>query len=340
MLVPIMVNSFNTSLITYKDLTCLSYVKKVCVACTRSQQKCLKIDNGTKTVFFSDNSKIDYESYVNSNVKVIYEEDKITMYSCDVHNCPYIHLKPLTYYPIDFHLLYPNYYFIQHDSVTTHTVTSFQHCLSQHCSRIDNMLECSNDKMDAFEFEFDKHVTLKCIQNITSAIIVTSKLTSVSYNKFFHYAFNLIYLRLYVRSTFYFDCYTFQSLRNLRVLEFTMKTLPKNQYECIFQHNRNLIKIKVAEFSIWNKCEFRKYAKFTEKAEMISRQYAILVDSEPILKSRPISIVTISLSLFPVVLLIIFYCYQKGWILSHYRDLRRRRQCEHIIKSVTPGTFV
>ena len=305
-----------SSLITYKDQMCLPSINKVCLACTLSldeSEKCLKIDTEMKTVIFSGKKfAIDYDSYVNSGVKMINEDDTITMYSCNV-NDTYIQVTPSIFYPTDRKLRYPKYHVVIHDNVT---VTPFQDCLNKFCLIHINFLKCVNQSIDQFDFNFNKHVTLQCVQNITIALISTLKLTSITYNNLFYYASNLIYLRLHVHNLFHFDCYTFQGLRNLRILEFMTKSVSINKYECVFKYNPNLIKIQVGNFSIWRTCEPIVMETVTIHVTTTTQLHweptTVFLDTKPTTKDRPVSLFTILLLLLLIILLITCYIQKKN----------------------------
>ena len=110
--------------LSYSIQMCISAIKLACVPCTKEQFTRLRCGD-EKTIHFSGrHGKIDYESYINSNVKIIEEDLQWTLYSCNPHD-GYIHVSKSTYYPIARKLEYPPLYDISRE---IHDKWPFQQC--------------------------------------------------------------------------------------------------------------------------------------------------------------------------------------------------------------------
>ena len=234
---------------------CIYFVRDVCHPCNQSDhgaERCAEIRNDMKIISFEKNvTKIDYESYVNSNIKIIKIGEKQTLYMCDSRDA-YMHVRAPDYYPLDRKLHYPFVYV--HPGVVK-LYTPFQECIHNHCLGKSNQFQCSIGFVTDLDFTFNKHVTPKFIQNITSANILAFGMKSLSTNNFFQYACNLIYLDLKMPNLDYFSCYVFETLENLRLLSFAYIKFPIEHYKCIFLYNKNLVRIEAGSFKFWNTCD-------------------------------------------------------------------------------------
>ena len=333
---------------------CLSLQKTICYPCTKSKNDygiCTEIRDEMNTIIFNDigsKTKIDYDSYVNSNIKIIHEHLTTTMYSCDV-NDKYIHVNKSNFYPIDRSLRFPKY---PTPTRKSNIKTPFEHCLATYCLTNNNYFTCKIHLVDNFDFEFNVYVTMKCVQNITKAHISSSSLTHLYLNQFFKHAYNLIYLTLSVHNLKYFTCSVFEDLLNLRLLDFSYFNLPMDRYRCIFQHNNKLIRVRVANVYIWSYCDNVSTTTSTVSTtvtdtkkndiDTITELLAILTDNDidnyvidkPQIRDRTAYYLLLLLLVVALLLLLSFYCYKKEWIASGYRDDRRRRRCEHIRRTI------
>ena len=325
--------SILTSLTTL-DQMCLSVFRFVCIPCNISRDdpvNCLEIDDEKKVINFSGSeTRVDYEKYVNTNIKIIMEDGTYTLYSCD----SYLKVSQTVYFPIGRKLEYPT---IAFSSRSLHDYTPFQDCLNMYCLLNKNHFRCETAFLDKFHFGFDYHVTHKCVQNITMASITTPAIQYLDFNHFFEYAYNLIYLQLELPNLRYFNCQVFRGLRNLRLLDFMHSNFTLDEYKCIFRYNRNLVKIVTEKVFIWNTCDLRPTAPVFRPSTLwrthtilsnttmdspliITEETNIIDDYETPLGERIVYIVALSLLFLSIVLYIISHCCTKVWSMCWCRE--------------------
>ena len=337
---------------TIEDHMCLSFIVNVCFMCSKTQidgGQCMKLNDEMNTIVVSGHKvKIDYKSYINSHIKIIEEDTKVTLYSCDIFNA-YTRYYKRTYYPIGRELRYPKYNLPPY---LNNVDKSFQRCIKTYCLTNMNMnyFECLRQDVKDFDFVMDSQKVLTCVQNITMAYISTSNLTRLHLNTFFQYAYNLIYLQLDLQNLRYVSCNIFKTLSNLRLLDFGYNNFPRDHYECVFKHSENLIKIDAKDVTVWNKCDLFSRTPAIVEYEMNTlssiraEQMTTVIYSQTATEVIPIendqtnskssSYYFFGISVFITCLLlsINIYLFGKAWIVRQWRDARRRHRCQEAIR--------
>ena len=243
-----------TSIFLDCALYCLNSTKNVCHPCEKSAYNihyCEAITKGMKIVSFGKIAKVNYESYLNSNIRIINERSKVTLYSC---YGDYIQVKSYSYYPIKEKVHLKSIHLaVNHNPVHA----KFQKCLEVYCFVNHNIFVCFDETVNRLDFFFNSIITTNCVQNITAAHIASNKITNLKFNLFFYFGRNLIYLHLNFLNLESIDCFVFQNLIYLRIIEFSTNLIKNlKSYKCILNHHINLIKISIGEDTIWNNCDF------------------------------------------------------------------------------------
>ena len=247
---------------------CTTPENDICHACqpfnhSDSIKFCQNITKNVHQINFYGTKNVNYDSYKNSNVKIIVEPEKRTFYPCGI-NSSYITVNRNSYYPIQLNLNLSNVHLpITYSSIETY----FQKCVEKYCFNKNNRFECLDPLVDSLDFTFNSVVTPKCIQNITFANISSPNLSEIRQNTFFLNAVNLIFLKLDLIDLKLFENNVFQHLRHLKTIEvvylYTESELIVNN--SIFRYNPDLILITVPDRRIWNMCKKYYYVVKTMK---------------------------------------------------------------------------
>ena len=246
---------------------CLSYFKTMCYSCNNvniDNNYCIEITTDMKLIHFDYNLTIDYQSYINTNIKMIEEPGIVTYYPC-WNPIGYFQVNSYTYYPIERIPGFPVKSSLA-DGFRTRR-NHFQKCLETFCLKFkDNSLKCLNPLIDSLDFEFNAIVHVNCIQNVTYAYIDSDRLLRIRRNYFFHQAFNLVHLKLNFKNLTSIKCDSMQYLRNLKeviinILNFTNRINPM----CIFRKNPYLVKVTINNQNFWNPCKVNSIVNDTSK---------------------------------------------------------------------------
>ena len=213
---------------------------------------CVRPTRRTKVINFRSNRTpiVNYDWYVNSNIKIIQEHTKFTFYSC---NSAYFQVSRNSYYPIKgtLHLRRVPMKFGYH-----RTHNSFQTSLENYCKMPTNKFRSTEQDVDSLDFVLSGRITSECLQNITTATIVSNRITVLKKMLFFEYADNLVNLKLEFMNLEAFSCVVFENLTRLSIIEFPFTiAIHIESYKCILHNNRNLVKIQVGSITIWNNCD-------------------------------------------------------------------------------------
>ena len=213
---------------------------------------CDNITNEIKVINYRSNNTqiVDYGSYVNGNIKIIKELTKITFYSCDGD---YFQVSRNNYYPLNGKLQFK---VIPIKLAFYRVHMKFQESLERHCRRNSNNFISADKDVYRLDFVFRKSIRVKCLQNITTATIISNRIIVLKENRFFQYAYNLVHLQLEFQNLQSFSCFVFRNLSQLRIVEFPFTAdIHIESYKCILPNNRNLAEIKVGNTSVWNTCD-------------------------------------------------------------------------------------
>ena len=244
---------------------CFNDSKTVCHVCVDPKDpECQEINDEMK-VMFSNWDTVDYDLLRSSKLKIIYELDKITFYSCQ--NNSYIHVDINTYYPLGRKLKFSPLTKQRFENMVANR--EFEVCLNTFCStRPNNIFKCYSYYLTSLEFRFTERITAICLQNITSAQFSMKYLDLVTYNNFFQNAYNIIRLSINVEVIPSFQCYIFENLVNLRLLEFQFRnqTMLPETFKCIFPYNPSLVAIDIINERVWTTCENTMVLKTVSKS--------------------------------------------------------------------------
>ena len=253
---------------------CLNHVSRVCYPCDRTNVTsayCHQITNDMKIIYFQKETLIRYESYINSNIKIIKEPTKVTYYqsSCMYNSQNYYYqVQANTFYPIENELNFSPLP-VGKLSVATNKYSRFQTCLEIYCRfRVNNHLTCSDDHIDGFDFVLNENVTLTCIQNITSINIRSRSISEMYLNTFFRNVYNTVHMDLMLDNLQHLDCATFHTLQNLREIEIQSRnTVQVNSDQCLFRYNPNLVLVVINRNWYWSTCRRDFYKHFSNVSD-------------------------------------------------------------------------
>ena len=238
---------------------CLTWYQYECHPCHPKQQNiCDNITNDIKVLIFHKNTTVYYKLHLNTSIRMIIEDDKITFYPCSIW-ATYFQVDRKNYYPIGRNVYFPSVKLIVNS--LKHIKFKFQDCLTTFCSfSHNNRFGCYHMSLRYFNFTFDQIVTSQCVQNITFASIYSETIFEITQNTFFLTATNLIYLKLAIPNLNYFQCHIFEKLSNLKIIQFEYySTHLINYNKCIFFYSPNIIKIDIGYKTLWNTCNRRLY---------------------------------------------------------------------------------
>ena len=239
-------------------IQCIVYIKPKCVFCdpmVNSKFECAPITADQKLVEFTTNSnlsQIDYNSYLNSGIRMILEPTKVTFYSC-FKDITYFQVNRKTYFPIE-NRMFATKRIRMRRSIGKLNSTIFQTCLETYCKQVHNhRLGCYDPFLVSLDFQFNNAITSLCLQGITFAHILSDQITELRSNSFLSEMNNLVYLKIDLPNLHFFYCNTFMHLRNLRLMDFYVKL--STNITCLFKHNPNIVRIEFMNEIAWNSCE-------------------------------------------------------------------------------------
>ena len=315
---------------------CLSYMKDVCYPCERTghdKHVCKPMTNTTKIIEFEANTtQINYESYRNTNIKIINEPTKITFYSCHP-NVTYFQVYRDTYYPVKQAVLWDKMLLFPH-KLAQHSTDSFQTCLETYCERIrSHRLGCHSPDMDSLNFTLSNSIGTLCIREITVAYIYSTKITEITPNLFFRYAIHLIHLKIDLPKLRSIICNSFWYLRHLRLIDLYVGTNQTENTKCLFQYNPNLVKIEIYNKIIWNECDTYRVFNGNDHVQIKMINKTVVLAPNIIGVKRKIKygsffdlkMITIMLFAFMMLLLVVGVSFSMATFVT-IRCLERRRR--------------
>ena len=296
-----------------------------------TESHCDEITNHTAVIHYAKELKIDYKSYINSNVQMIEEPAKITFYSC-LRDADYLQVSRHNYYPIDGGRTV-KLFAERKLKCNRGPVGYFYDCLELHCFyNRANRLYCTSRIYDSLNIVLKSAVTYLCVQNITYANIWVKNVSNVAnVNHFFQYANNLVYLVLRLKDNSSLTCSSFIHLQNLRVAKLWFD-LPINvsALECMFRYNPNLVKIEFNGHVIWNQCTNFKYSESQKQTVVNIATHNTIVKPSRLFRL----LITCVMYMFAIIVIVGLYFYYR-----HQRQIiivrRDRQQAVEITGSFT-----
>ena len=212
------------------------------------------ISHGIRHVLIDDN--IDYNKYVSSGVIMAQNRSMILFFDCSMATYSFYFVND--YSPVvsqqkinDFH--FDEVAFYKFDK-------TFQKCLDGYCESISgnfswrkHKFECANDHVKYLDFTFNRYVNHYCLQTMSSVSISSSNLTDINTSMFFNYAVHLI--RIEIRTSTSLNtvkCNLCRYMSHLKLLHISY--LNVSDCHCIFQYNRQLVRISNNSVRLWNLC--------------------------------------------------------------------------------------
>ena len=259
-------------LLTETGFLCIYHVAPECIFCqkrTFHDKLCIERASDVKVLTILGKTSVNYDRYINSSIKLINERNLKTFYSC----FDYFQVYTYTFYPVRLNLL-----FLQEPQgiVPSRLQGTFQRCLDKFCSATIrtnnynyNRFLCYENRLKSLDFLFNYMVTLSCVQNITYAFISSQWIEMLDVNYFFSNAYNLVYLKLELLNLKKIESRVFGNLRYLKFVKFIYKRLPLEDYERIFEYTHSLVKIDVANVSLWIKCKLQKNNTLVVKKSLV-----------------------------------------------------------------------
>ena len=239
---------------------CLNFIKRKCHPCTpmdHDEVICERMSEGMKIIYFDNNNQIDYNSYVNSSIQIVENNNVSTFYSCQ-NRSDYLQVNPYNYYPIGKQLNLSLPRFKRSKPKVARSIKSdFQVCLEVYCfNKNNNRFVCYEYYSRNLDFAYNSIVTRECILNITYAFIWSRKIAHITKNMFFLNAVNIQFMSLDFEDMKSMQCNVFQQLEHLKILQFKVSFKTKFHIDnCIFQFNPKLVRVDINDNWIWNECK-------------------------------------------------------------------------------------
>ena len=265
-------------IIAKSKLLCDRYLNQICVVCPAVKAdvtKCQKITDNMKIIVDDGNhTRIDYDQYVNSHVRIIRVKNKVTYYTCYNKAEPYFHVDSYTYFP----LAQKTTYVKKRPTIAYQQLqTRYQKCLDNHCLKKPySIFKCTGLGMVDLNFTYTSNVTNDCLRGITYVNTDVKTMSQIYLDQLFHETYNLIYLKIQIDHLDHLNCNDFETLQNLRELHLNFNKSEKQDLNCIFLYNPNLVIIFYNSQMIFNKCD-----KFDRQMDIDNDDYNLHSHFDP-----------------------------------------------------------